>query len=65
MSANQTTTYNEVITRVNLITPSTSQLLTEANNTSGHGGGTIYSVNDEEYKTILKWIEQGAIKDQP
>lgn len=64
MSQNENTTYNEVITRVNLGTPPNSLLLQKATtNGVSHSGGQRFTVGSTEYNTILKWIQQGALNN--
>lgn len=55
---------------ISLTTPSQSQLLlkplasAEGGGSGSHGGGEIFnSTNDADYKTILCWIDSGAVND--
>jgi len=42
--------------------PDRSLLLLKATGQTPHGGGERFSVDGEEYKTILAWIEQGTTR---
>ena len=55
-------TYPTVRSLVNTTNPGSSAILTEANGVS-HGGGTIWSVSDPEYQTVLSWIQEGALNN--
>lgn len=48
--------------------PQRSLLLLKATGQAPHGGGERFSVDDDEYRTILAWIEQGTprrLADEP
>lgn len=49
--------------RVNLDKPQESLLLRKPSFEIPHGGGRLFSAQSEEYRTILKWLEQGAKLD--
>ena len=46
--------------RVNLIEPDRSLFLLKPTEQVSHEGGMRFSVNSEEYLTILRWLEAGA-----
>ncbi len=46
--------------RVNLQNPARSLLLLKPTFTEPHGGGRLMAEDSEEYRLILKWLEQGA-----
>lgn len=46
--------------RVNLIEPERSLLLLKPTEQVSHEGGMRFSVNSEDYLTILRWLEAGA-----
>lgn len=62
---NSEAAYNAVIAKINLTSPAGSLLLTKNDGTLSHTGGTLLPKDndpdeDNEYDTILQWIEQGA-----
>ena len=52
--------YSGVVQRVNTQNPVNSKLLLKATATISHGGGQRFTTTSQKYKTILKWIQQGA-----
>jgi hypothetical protein len=52
--------YMSALGFVDLDSPGDSRLLSKAAG-SGHGGGTIFAEDGDEYDLILQWIEQGAL----
>ena len=57
--------YHPIVTasrgrRVNLVEPERSLLLLKPTEQVGHEGGMRFSVNSEDYLTILRWLEAGA-----
>lgn len=49
--------------RVNLEEPAKSLLLLKPTFVEPHGGGKLLSEDSDEYRLILKWLEQGASQD--
>ena len=49
--------------RVNLQNPEESLLLKKPSFRVPHGGGRVLPADSEEYRTILKWLRQGATLD--
>jgi hypothetical protein len=57
--------YDPIVTggrgrRVNFARPEESLLLLKATGTISHGGGERFAVNSPQYRTLLRWIRQGA-----
>lgn len=51
---------------LDLETPDASKLLTQATNTDDldpHTGGAVIDTDSDPYKTVLSWIEDGALND--
>ena len=57
------TLYAAVLGQVDVDEPQSSVLLAKATNVTAHTGGEIFNTSSSEYKTILKWIEDGAFND--
>lgn len=58
------TDYGSISTVVDPSNPASSDILLYGTNTAEetHGGGAIWTVGDENYTTILAWIEAGAME---
>jgi len=52
--------YNQAIQVVDIDDPESSLMLIKGSGGANHGGGQLFSVNSDEYDTILAWIEDGA-----
>ena len=50
--------------RINLASPADSLLLKKAAGEVPHTGGKIFDPSDKHYRTLLKWIAEGAPRDQ-
>ena len=66
LTGTPTAIYNEVITRVNLGSPTNSLILTEPSAgppSTTHGGGKFvtWATNQPAYTTTLQWIQEGAL----
>ena len=48
--------------RVSMASPVESLLLTKATGKSPHGGGVRFTDTDEDYRLLLKWIQQGTAR---
>ena len=46
--------------RIKIASPTESLLLTKAIGKLPHGGGVRFSESDEDYRLLLRWIEQGS-----
>ncbi|MCC7460344.1 MAG: hypothetical protein IT286_03480 [Proteobacteria bacterium] len=57
------TLYSTITGQIDLGEPASSVLLAKATNVTQHTGGEIFNTSSREYKTILKWIEDGAFND--
>ena len=53
--------YAVVISFVDTNTPTASRLLAKMSG-NGHGGGTLYAAGTPEYQTVLRWIQEGALR---
>ncbi|HYW80539.1 MAG TPA: hypothetical protein VE890_13230, partial [Thermoguttaceae bacterium] len=51
--------------RVNRWDPAKSLLLLKATGTLQHAGGQKIAIDSDEYRTLRRWIEQGARYDDP
>jgi hypothetical protein len=51
--------YASVSRFISVSAPGSSRLLAKMSGT-GHGGGTLYAVDSPEYRTVLRWIQEGA-----
>jgi len=51
--------YAAVAKFVDTPSPGASRILAKMSG-SGHSGGAVYAVGSPEYRTVLRWIEQGA-----
>ncbi|HBP21391.1 MAG TPA: hypothetical protein DEA08_26840, partial [Planctomycetes bacterium] len=62
----QTASYNSAVSKTNQ-TPgqeAMSELLRKASrsNNTAHGGGTVWAVGSPQYNAVLKWIEDGVLR---
>jgi hypothetical protein len=51
--------------RVNLAQPDQSLLLTKSTGEAPHSGGTRFTTDSDSYRTILRWLQDGAPNDPP
>jgi hypothetical protein len=54
------TDYAQVMPLVDVTAPAASRLLAKMSG-QGHGGGVVYAADSAAYRTILDWIQQGAL----
>ena len=57
------TTANATHANISALSGGAQYLLDKANNTVGHGGGSVISTSSPEYTTIKAWITEGALNN--
>ena len=53
--------YAAVLAFVDTSAAAASRLLAKMSG-NGHGGGTLYAAGTPEYQTVLRWIQEGALR---